>query len=458
MARILLVIPNETREPYPVYPLGASIVAHGARSRGHDVREWDYLFETSRGGTLAEAVAEHQPDVIGVSLRNIDNINMVNQELYVDWYLAVVQELKELTDRPVVVGGAGFSLMPERMLEFLGADYGVVGEGEQVFSDLAERLAAGERPEQRLYAGEKPIDGEQLVVTGRDPDLAAYYFANGGMLNVQSKRGCPLRCAYCTYPLLEGRTFRFRDPADVVAEIARMKSEHGADYFAFTDSTFNDPQGKYLEVAEELLRRRVKVRLMAFFRPDHFQKDQVDLLRRAGLHSVEWGSDCSTDTTLRAMRKSFRWDQVMESNRLFAEAGVKNAHFIIFGGPGETEQTVTEGLANIERLSESVVFVFQGVRILPRTAVHQIALEEGVVSEDDDLLRPVYYTSKHVSGEFIHQALLASFGSRMDRIYPIPTGSEKVARLYEMGLRGPAWDLLLFSGGSKSRGDGASSR
>ena len=443
MAKILLVVPNDTCEPYPVYPLGASMVAHAARTRGHDVAEWDYLHESSRGGTLAAAVRQHQPDVIGVSLRNIDNTNSANLESYTGWYREVLAELRGLTDRPLVLGGSGYSLFPEQLLEYLGADYGVAGEGEGAFCELVDRLAAGERPEQKIWTAQTTLLGTEIIPTERHPEIADYYFETGGMLNVQSKRGCPLRCAYCTYPLLEGRLYRHREAADVVTEIETMQAKFGADYFAFTDSTFNDAKGKYLEIAEELLRRKVKVRFMAFFRPDRFEVDQVQLLRRAGLCNVEWGSDCSTDTTLKAMRKSFSWAQVQESNRLFADAGIKNAHFIIFGGPGETEQTVAEGLANIEGLPESVVFIFRGVRVLPGTAMYKIALDEGVIAEDTDLLEPLFYYSKGVTSAFIHQAVLRSFGSRGDRLYPPDKGGEKVRALHRMGYKGPVWDLLL---------------
>jgi len=443
MAKILLVVPNDTCEPYPVYPLGASMVAHAARERGHEVRVWDYLHENARGGTLAAAIDRQQPDVIGVSLRNIDNTNSANLQSYTGWYREVLSELRSLSDRPLVLGGSGYSLFPEQLLERLGADYGVAGEGEQAFLELIERLTEGERPEQKVWVARPPLLGSEITPTERDPEVADHYFKYGGMLNVQSKRGCPLRCAYCTYPLLEGRTYRHREAADVVTEIEMMQTRFGADYVAFTDSTFNDARGRYLEIAEELLRRDVKIRFMAFFRPDRFEPEQVELLRRAGLTSVEWGSDCSTDTTLKAMRKSFSWAEVEESNRLFAEAGVKNAHFIIFGGPGETEQTVEEGLENIERLPESVVFIFRGVRVLPGTAMHKIALDEGVVTGDTDLLEPLFYYSKGVSSDYIHQAVLRSFGARADRLYPPDKGGEKVAALHRMGYKGPIWDLLL---------------
>ncbi len=443
MAKILLVVANATRDPYPVFPLGPSLVAAAARARGHEVVLWDYLFETRRGGTLAAAVAAHAPDVIGVSLRNIDNVDSIDLESYTGWQRALVQEARGSSAAPIVLGGAGFSLMPERLLEEMQADYGVAGEGEEAFCDLVERLERGERPAERIVLPRTPLPAARIGGAPPDPELAHFYLGEGGMLNLQAKRGCPFHCAYCTYPLLEGRSYRSRAARDVVDEMEMLRDRSAADYLALTDSTFNDAHGSYLEIAEELVRRDLRVPWMAFFRPARFRPEDVRLLRRAGLSAVEWGTDAASDATLQGLNKGFSWEEVDESNRLFTAAGIHAAHFIIFGGPGETPDTVRQGLENVERLAGAVVFAFRGIRVLPGTAIQRLAVEQGLVRADQDLLPPVFYHSPEVDGEFLHAALAASFHGRSDRVYPPGSASVMARAFHRLGYRGPLWDFLL---------------
>ena len=449
MARVLLISCNVAREPYSVYPLGMTMVAAAARKRGHDVTQFDLLCAESQIQRLTDTVRLCQPDIIGLSLRNIDNIDSADLVGYTSAYAEVGRILRESTPAPIVLGGAGYSLFPELLLEQVGAEYGIVGEGETAFCQLVEQLVNGTPPKAVILRGEHPIAGDAMTAPDRDQQLVSFYLNEGGMLNLQSKRGCPHRCAYCTYPSLEGDTYRFRPPADVVDEVEMLTARYGAEYIAFTDSVFNDRQGHYLAVVEELVRRANPVRWMAFFRPQYFDRSEVDLLKRGGLHAVEWGTDCTTDTTLSQMRKDFTWSQVETSNRLFAEAGIHNAHFVIFGGPGETEQTVREGLANIERLPNCVVFAFCGVRILPGTAIHGLAVEQGIVERGDRLLPARFYFSPELERESLHQAVAHNFAGRIDRIYPLGNEIERVRAFHRLGYRGPIWDLLL---GTANRG------
>lgn len=443
MAELLLISCNLAEEPYPVFPLGLSMVAHAARARGHRVTIWDPLAEGTPLAQAAEAARALKPDAIGISLRNIDNINAENLTSYVEHCRGLVAALRAVSSAPVILGGAGFSLCPGPILRVTGADYGIAGEGETAFCELIEKLEKGEAPAKRLIQGGAGIAGGEICAPERDARLAEFYLKAGGMLNVQSKRGCPHRCAYCSYPALEGRCYRLRPAGAVVDEIEALRERHDADYFAFTDSVFNDRAGHYLEIAEELARRDLRVPWMAFFRPQRFSREEAALLKRSGLACVEWGADCATDATLAAMRKDFTWGEVEHANNLFNEFGIFGTHFIIFGGPGETEQTVAEGLANIERLERCVVLAYCGVRLLPGTQARDLAIDEGLIDADDELLEAKFYLSPGVTREFLSEAISRSFGTRIDRIWPPDRDIEKVKIFHQLGYRGPIWDLLL---------------
>lgn len=439
--RVLMISCNITEEPYPVYPLGMTLVAEAARRRGHEVFEFDRHVQGLEPAALREEIRKVRPDVVGLSLRNVDSANFNKPDAYIEDYKRVVQTVRAETAAPVVLGGSAYTIFPEPLLRELGADHGIAGEGEDAFLRLLDQFETDPDSAYPIYYNNPTAD--DFSTPKRNTRLVEHYLRNGGMLNVQTKRGCPHQCAYCTYPILEGRRYRFRRPQDVVDEIEALTHDYGVDYYAITDSVFNDATGHYLQIAEELVRRGVDTPWMCFLRPDDFTPSEVELLVRSGLHAVEWGTDCATDATLAAMRKSFTWRQVVHSNNLFAKHGVANAHFIILGGPQETMSTLQQGLSNFQQLQKCVVFAGIGVRIFPGTEIYRIALQEGKIAATDALLTPVYYFSDQIDRELMHQTIIDAFRGRLDRIYPDGQHVETALALHRAGHRGPAWDVLL---------------
>lgn len=451
MANIVLISCNIVEEPYPVYPLGMSMVAEALRSKGHKVLELDLLFEDKSFEKIIAKTKNFFPDIIGLSIRNIDDTDSTTQVSFIDTYKEIVEKIKQNFKTPLVLGGAGFSLFPEVLIEELEADYGIVGEGEKAFCELADKIYARQFPSTKIFSSSEAMTAKEIKITERAPDLAGYYLSEGGMLNIQTKRGCPHKCIYCSYPILEGCHYRFREPSEVVDEISFLIKKYKMDYFSITDSVFNDKQGHYLKIAEELVRRNIYVPYMAFMRPQNFSLEEVILLKRSGLSSVEWGTDASTNTTLEGMQKDFTWSEVVHSTNIFCKSGIANAHFIIFGGPRETPQTLQEGLNNIENLNSVVIFVFTGIRILPNTPIQAHAIKENIISSNDNLLKPKYYFSPETSDSLLYEKITKSFNNRIDRIYPANKGEDKIRAFHRLGYRGPIWDMLLSKKGTRKR-------
>lgn len=439
-ANCLIISANQVVTPYPVYPLGAAYVVGALKSHGHQVRHFDMLGD---GGMAAlAALLEGQDfDLVGISIRNLDTVDSAAPDEYLDHIVKVVALVRERLKTTIVVGGPAFSIMPENLMALLGADYGVVGEGEQVMSWLAAEVAAGRYPETKILRAERL---EKIVTRAElTPSAAEFYVNHGGMLNLQSKRGCPYGCRYCSYPTIEGRKIRYRDPEEVADEMERLHAGGGARYLFFADSVFNDPAGKYLELAELLVRRESTIPWCAFFRPEKISRENLRLLKRAGLAAMELGTDGATDTTLEGFGKGFSFADVLEVHENVIAEEIPCAHFIMFGGPGESPDTVAEGLDNIGKLEKSAVFAFIGIRILPGTAIHDLAIKEGVITADQSVLRPTFYYSPLVERQEIEDRLLASFAGKMNCVYPCHQFNDRIAMLHKIGKVGPLWDLLL---------------
>ncbi|MCA1797186.1 MAG: radical SAM protein, partial [Geobacteraceae bacterium] len=288
-----------------------------------------------------------------------------------------------------------------------------------------------------------PLEGDKFATPLFEADMVEYYLQHSGMVNLQTKRGCPYRCSYCSYPHLEGRTFRIRSPQLVVAELERLRHEHGVERVFFTDSVFNDPQGHYLELCEEIIRRKLEIQWAAFFRPQGMGRAELALMKRAGLYALELGTDAGADKTLAGIDKNLTYADIFAVNEACIAERLPAAHYVMFGGPNEDESTVLEALDNIERLGVSVVFAFSGIRIHPGAPLHQRAIADGVVSADDSLLKPVYYFSPEVDQRWMEEKLEEGFAGRKTRIFPPDEGLKRIAVMKDFGYRGLLWDKLV---------------
>ena len=442
MKRILLVSSNVTTEPYPVYPLGLAVISAALAAQGHELEQFDFLAAGKSEELLRQRVAAFAPDYVCLSIRNLDNCDSLSQTGYPAVAKRLVEVIREGSRAPVIVGGPAFSILPEELLAYIGADYGIIGEGERLVCDLIRDLSAGASPP-RLLRGERLLAGEQMASPLYTRELVGFYLEKSGMINLQTKRGCPHGCIYCSYPALEGDSYRCRDARSVVDDLERIKREHSVESFFFTDSVFNDSDGHYLSVVEEIIRRELSIRWCCYLRPEGVGRRELALMKRAGLYALEVGTDAASDTTLRSLGKGFRFADALATNRACVAERLPCAHFVMFGGPGETMETVAEGLKNLDQLEHTVVFAFSGIRILPGTPLLERAIRDGVLAEGAGLREPAYYLSPEVDVEVMNDMISASFRNRRDRIFPPAEGQKRLEIMQRFGYRGLLWDTLI---------------
>jgi len=264
------------------------------------------------------------------------------------------------------------------------------------------------------------------------------------MLSFQTKRGCPYRCSYCTYPGIEGHDLRLFEPEDV-ARTARSLEKAGARYLFATDSTFNCSIQHNLAVADALRVASLSIPWGAFFAPVRTPAEYYVRLASSGLTHVEFGTESLSDPVLHSYRKPFCVDDVFREHDKALSAGLNVAHYFMLGGPGETPATLAETLSNVHRLRKTVSFFFCGVRVYPGTTVHSRAIEDGQVHEEDDLLQPVYYHSPALAGVDVEQAVRHSGDGRANWV--VGAGREQtmklLERMYARGHTGPLWEKLV---------------
>ncbi|TMA46804.1 MAG: radical SAM protein [Deltaproteobacteria bacterium] len=454
--RFLLVSANQERSPDPVAPLGVCYVATAAAEAGHDVTVLDLCFSSDVAGDVAAAVDAERPDAIGISLRNVDNCAYPDTVTYLPHYREVVAACRAASAAPLVLGGSAFTTMPAHYLRALEVPYGIVGEGEVAIVRLLDRLAAG--AELRDLGGLAVWDAPTGRVTIAPPAwLSALdriradrrwidnrrYFERGGMGNLQTKRGCHYKCTYCAYPVIEGRGMRMRDPAAIAAEV-RALLDDGIDQFFVVDSVFNAPRGYAERVCAALRPLGERIRWSCFVTPGNFSAELLDLMLAAGCQSIDFGTDAASAPTLRGFRKSFNVDDIREASTLCRERGVAFCHSLVFGGEGETWETVAETIAVMDECQPTVVIAMCGVRVYPETPLAQALVARGDVPGVDALYEPYFYFAPAVA-EGLAERVRAAAHERRNWLLPgtkVNDEERLFARLRGRGLKGELWRYL----------------
>ena len=123
----------------------------------------------------------------------------------------------------------------------------------------------------------------------------------------------------------------------------------------------------------------------------------------------------------------------------------------MFGCPGETKETVLEGIENIKGMKDTVSFIFMGIRILPGTPLAEMALKEGFISPEQDLLKSVYYIANGVDKQWVEKTLTEAFQGVRHCIFPPDSRDTSLQFLRSLGYTGSLWEMLITGGGKRRR-------
>ncbi len=445
--RLVLISANRHREPYPVYPLATaylrSYLERELKKVSLDVIDMNRYSDDQ----LRDYLLESRPDFVGLSLRNVDGANSLDRRGFLGAYRAIVEVIRGASSAPLILGGAAFSIFPEEFMAELGADYGLKGEGEQGLCQLISALSSGASTDgiEDLYCRTKPdlSPRKQYIACPSavyDPALVEYYWKNSGMLNIQTKRGCPFSCIYCTYPQVDGRVVRLVDIDSIIETMARAKRDFGVNYWFLTDSVFNLNARYNAQLAEAMIAANLQVSWGAYFTPAGLTDEQLALYKAAGLSHIEFGTESLCNETLANYGKRFSFDDVLDASNLALKHGVYYAHFLILAGWGESKAALAETIEHSKLLRHTVFFPYVGMRIYPNTLLHRRCVEEGLFGADESLLEPRYYITPDFDLESCRQMALQT-GKAW--VFPDDEPSEMMSMLkLKRNKKGPLWEYL----------------
>ena len=496
----MLTLINSNKMTPPIAPIGLDYLAGAVRQNGFDVDLLDLCMADDADSLLQHYFARHSPRLIGISFRNADDCFWPHSEWFVPSLRELVERVRALSDAMIVLGGIGFSIFPERLVEYSGADFGIFGDGEQATVQLLGQLEGDRRFDRvpglvwradsgtgrsgkadmagsgvgELIVGESAIlrnktryQSELSLPTARDFADNTSYFRQGGQLGLETKRGCSRNCLYCVEPGIRGVSARVRRPAEVADEVEGLLAR-GIDVLHLCDSEFNIPVEHARAVCKEFIGRSLgeSLRWYTYMAVIPFDDELARAMRRAGCVGINFTADAANATMLANYRQPHNRDDLARAVRLCRENGIAVMLDLMIGGPGETPETVAESIAFWKKIDPDCAGAAVGVRVYPGTALADAIVTDGNGQGNPnirrrydgpiDLFKPTFYLSEGLGprpGQLVRDLIGGDrrfFEPAEDPVddTQVTTGdhnyndNSELVEAIANGQRGAYWDIL----------------
>ncbi len=394
---MLTLINTNTMVP-PIGPIALDYIEGAARAAGIVTDVVDLCLSDDAEASLRDYFADHSPELVGLSFRNVDDCFWPSAQWFVPELAQRVKEIRSLTEAPIVIGGVGFSIFAERIVEYTNADFGIRGDGEQAIVSLINQLRQSKDFESvdgliwhkndRIYSNKPAWPAPLSLPTSRDAIDNLAYFHKGGQCGIETKRGCNQRCIYCADPLAKGRTARLRDPSEVADEVEGLLSR-GIDVLHICDSEFNIPRSHALAVCEEFGRRSLgkKLRWYTYMTVVPFDAELARAMSKAGCVGIDFTGDSASASMLKTYRQAHLKEDLASAVRLCRDNGMRVMIDLLLGGPGETKETVAETIDFIKQIGPDGAGAPLGIRIYPGTEMARLVEGAGPLEKNPNLRR-----------------------------------------------------------------------
>jgi radical SAM superfamily enzyme YgiQ (UPF0313 family) len=475
----MLTLINSNMMRPPITPVGLDYVAGAAKKADINTEIIDLCLENKPEDALKNYFKNKSPELVGLSFRNVDDSFWPSAQWFVPNLKQLIDKIRRLTDASIVIGGVGFSIFPERILEYTGADFGIHGDGEQAIVQLYNQLAGKKdfekinallwRDNGRIIRNKSVWQKELKLDINRDAVDNAEYFKLGGQCGIETKRGCNRKCLYCADPVAKGAVVRMRNPAEVADEI-QLLLKRGIDVFHICDCEFNIPGEHAYAVCEELVKRKLgeKIKWYTYMSVVPFNERLASIMQRGGCVGIDFTTDAASPAMLKTYRQRYNQDDIEKAVKICRDKRITVMTDLLLGGPGETPETIADTIAFMKKVNPDCAGAGVGVRIYPDTGMEVLMRAEGSAESNPnikrkydgpiDLLKPTFYISKSL-GE--RQAVLVRELIGDDkRFFPPAVEAEELSEnssdlkdhnyndnselveAIRKGARGAYWDIL----------------
>ncbi len=396
--RVLVVLPKFVAKPgqYYLLPVGLPYISAALKQAGFEVECLNLNHEAAAPEALIpRVILERQIDLVltgGLSAH----------------YHAVRQVINAArTAGPqlkTIIGGGLLSSEPELIMGALGADIGVIGEGEDTVVEVVRALMQGQPlenvagliyweapgrlrqtparaairdldripfPDYEGFGVDQYLD-LQLPNTERD----FHPFDNPRRLSIISSRSCPYNCTFCYHPI--GNVYRQRSLDNLFQEIEYLKDRYRINMLIILDELFSLDQDRLYEFCRRM--KPLGLKWEAQIRVDNIDREMLAAMKDSGCYCISYGLESGSDVVLKSMRKNIRVEEIKRALEMTWEAGIGVQGNFLFGDPAETLETAAETLDLWLQLKKHNIYMVP-VELYPGTGIYKKALTKGVIQD-----------------------------------------------------------------------------
>ena len=456
---------NTNRMQPPVAPIALDYLAEALHAGGHVVKLLDLCWEKDPASAIRRFFKKANFSLIGMTLRNTDDCAYTSRQSFLSGFVDLVKSVREKSGAPIVLGGVGFSVMPEQILTLSKADFGIWGEGEFALPQLATRLEKKQSLQDLPNLIWRRGDAWQRnpPVWNSPADLPAMsrkwvdnqrYFKMGGQAGFETKRGCSGRCIYCADPVAKGNRVGLRPPAAVADELEQLVGQ-GIDVLHTCDGEFNVPEKHALEICHELERRGLgsRIRWYAYCSPAQFSRKLAKAMHTAGCVGIDFGADHANEAMLRRLGRDFRPVDIKNVTRWTKEEGMAVMLDLLLGSPGETKEGIEQTVELVKQADPDRAGVSLGVRVYPGTPLAALVLSgenSKGLSGGKNAFDPIFYLEPRIA-PFVFDWLNELIGDDKRFLFFDPSrprqnynynSNQRLVEAIQKGYRGAFWDIL----------------
>jgi len=234
---------------------------------------------------------------------------------------------------------------------------------------------------------------------------------------MQTSRGCPGHCIFCTVPAFYGNKYRLRSSDKVLEELESVISSGYREVF-FRDETFTACRKRNIEICEGMIRKNMNLKWIANSRVDAIDKDTMAVMKRAGCHMIKFGVESGSDEILRNYKKETLTQQALNVFTMAREVGLDTHAHIVFGGPGETAATISQTIAFVKKLRAStasfgILTPYPGTELFDRIASSYPDIRDGSTSNMDNLHIQGFFSENicGISGDDLSRWIVKAYRS-----------------------------------------------
>ena len=420
----------------PYIPLGILYISAWLEKHGYDNEIFDSTF--SSFDQLSSTIEKNSPGIVAIYTNLMTKLNVLR-------IIRFIRSRPELQQTKIVLGGPEVRNHADNFLQH-GADFIVLGEGEESMLELTNYILKGEGTISAI-AGiiykdatgglcknkerEKLKDLERLPLPNRQKvNLQLYFDAwkekhGTSSITINTMRGCPYSCKWCSRAVY-GASYRRRSPAHVADEIQWIQENYSVDSIWFVDDVFTISH-KWLEAfGAELKSRKLKVAYECITRADRMNEDVVKQLKDSGCFRVWIGAESGSQKVIDLMDRRVEVEQVRDMIRMAKRYGIQAGTFIMVGYPGETREDIFETARHLkssdpDHFTITVAYPIKGTPLYEEVEsrfIEQLAWDKSTDRDIDfkrTYTRRYYdYAVKMISNEvYFRKALKKPIGNLM---------------------------------------------